>query len=161
MAIYHSTFGGGKLMPDLIYDDNRIPITGVSRLTAVANADGRLIAFTPHTAYAVKADEVAGVLGFVIEDTIELGIKDKNDVANAQGGVVVHTQHGIYLTNGFETSLLSEAIDDIVEDNYSTGRIYYNRYKHEVLYKPTNSEDLYRYRAKDKVWEKNDKTRVS
>lgn len=161
VAIYYSTFGGGNLMPDLVYDDNRLPITGVSSLTAVANADGRLIAFTPHTSYAIKAEEVSGVLGFIIEDTIELGVKDKFDVANAQGGVIVHTVHGIYLTNGFETTLMSEAIDNVVKDNYSTGRIYYNRYLHEIYYKPTEAEDLYRFRAKDGVWERTNKTITS
>lgn len=158
VAIYYSTFGGGNLMPDLIYDDNRLPITGVAKLTAVANADGRLMAFTPNTSYVINAEEISGVLAFKIEDTVELGVKDKNDVANIQGGVVAHTQHGIYITNGYETQLISEPIDDIIIANYSTGRIFYNRYKHEVYYKPTASEDLYRFRLKDSVWERMDKT---
>lgn len=158
VAVYYSTFGGGNLMPDLIYDDNRMPITGVSELTAVANADGRLMVFTPNTSYVINAEEVAGVLAFRIEDTVELGVKDQHDVANIQGGVVVHTQHGIYITNGYETQLISEAIDDLIVQHYSTGRIYYNRYKHEVYYKPTVSEDLYRFRLKDSVWERIDKT---
>lgn len=158
VAIYYSTFGGGNLMPDLVYHGNRLPLTGVSELTAVANADGRLMAFTPNTSYVIKAQEIAGVVAFSIEDTVEVGVKDKFDVANIQGGVLVHTQHGIYVTNGYETQLISEPIDDIIRANYSTGRIYYNRYKHEVYYKPSNSEDLYRYRMKDNVWERNNKT---
>ena len=158
VAIYHSTYGGGRLMPDLVYDDNRLPVTGVSELTAVANADGRLMAFSPHTSYVIKAVEVAGVIGFRFEDTVEVGVKDKNDVANIQGGVLVHTQHGIYITNGYETKSISEPINDIIVTNYSTGRVYYNRYKHEVYYKPTNAEDLYRYRMIDNVWEHTNKT---
>ena len=158
VALYYSTFGGGKLMPDLVYDDNRLPITGVSNLTAVANADGRLIAFTANTSYAIQADEISGVLGFRIEDTIELGVKDKFDIASAQGGVIVHTQHGIYLTNGYATTLMSEAIDDIVVENYLTGRIYYNKYLHEIYYKPTQAEDLFVFRSKDAVWELTNKT---
>jgi len=158
VAIYHSTFGGGNLMPNLVYDDDRLPVTGVSELTAVANADGRLMAFTPHTSYVIKAEEIAGVIAFRFEDTVEVGVKDKFDVANIQGGVLVHTRHGIYITNGYETKSLSEAIDDLIETNYDTGRVYYNRYKHEVYYKPTNSEDLYRFRMKDSVWEHLDKT---
>ena len=158
VAIYHSTFGGGSLMPDLVYDNNRLPITGVSNLTAVANADGRLMAFTDNTAYIVKAEEIAGIIGFRFEDTVELGVKNKLDVANIQGGVCVHTQHGIYITNGYETKLVSDPINDIVIANYSTGRIYYNRYKHEVYYKPTNAEDLYRFRMIDSVWELVNKT---
>jgi hypothetical protein len=159
VAIYHSTYGGGNLMPDLIYDDNRLPITGVSQLTAVANADGRLMAFTAHTSYVVQAEEVGGVIAFRFMDTVEIGAKNKNDVVNIQGGVLVHSEHGIYVTNGFETKSISEAIDDIIATNYATGRIYYNRYKHEVYYKPAAAEDLYRYRMKDNVWEHMEKTK--
>jgi hypothetical protein len=158
VAIYHSTYGGGALMPDLVYDDNRLPITGVSELTAVANVDGRLMAFSPHTSYVIQAQEMAGVIAFRFEDTVEVGVKDKNDVASIQGGVLVHTQHGIYISNGYETKSISEPIDDIIRDNYSTGRVYYNRYKHEVYYKPTQAEDLFRFRLVDSVWEHLDKT---
>lgn len=158
VSIYHSTFGGGNLMPDLIYDDNRLPVTGVSKLTAVGNADGRLMAFTDNTAYAIEAEEVSGVIGFRIEDTVELGVKNQQDIANIQGGIAVHTMHGIYVTNGYETKSISEPIDDIIVQYYNTGRIYYNRYKHILYYKPTNAEDLYQYRFKDNVWEKMNKT---
>lgn len=161
VGIYHSTFGGGQLMPDLIYDDNRLPVSGVKRLTAVGNADGRLMAFTDNTAYAIEAEEVAGVIGFRMEDTVEVGVKNQQDVANIQGGVAVHTIHGIYVTNGYETNSISQPIDDIIVTYYSTGRIYYNRYKHYLYYKPTNAEDLYRYRFVDNVWERINKTTTS
>lgn len=158
VGVYHSTYGGGNLMPDLIYDDNRLPLTGVSTLSAVANADGRLMVFSDNTAYVIHAQEINGVIGFRFEDTVELGVKNKFDIANIQGGVVVHTQHGIYITNGYQTQLVSAPIDDIIVANYSTGRVYYNKYLHEILYKPTDSEDLYRLRLKDSVWERIDKT---
>ena len=158
VSIFHSTFGGGSLMPDLIYDDNRLPISGIKRLTAVGNADGRLLAFTDNTAYAINPEEVAGVIGFRIEDTIEVGVKNQNDIANIQGGVAVHTIHGIYITNGFETQTISEPIDDIILQYYATGRIYYNRYFHILYYKPTDAEDLYQFRFKDSVWERINKT---
>lgn len=158
VSIYHSTFGGGNLMADLIYDDNRLPVSGIAKLTAVGNADGRLMAFTDNTAYAIDAEEIAGVIGFKVEDTVELGVKNQLDIANIQGGVAVHTMHGIYITNGFETKSISEPIDDIIVTNYTTGRIYYNRYKHILYYKPTNAEDLYQYRFKDAVWERINKT---
>jgi hypothetical protein len=158
VSIFHSTFGGGKLMPDLVYDDNRIPISGVKKLTAVGNADGRLLAFTSDTSYAINPEEVAGVIGFRIEDTVELGVKNQQDIANIQGGVAAHTVHGIYITNGFETQSISEPIDNLIELNYGTGRIYYNRFKHILYYKPTNAEDLYQFRFKDAVWEKINKT---
>lgn len=158
VSIYHSTFGGGHLMSDLVFDDNRIPISGIAKLTAVGNADGRLMAFTDNTAYAIEAEEVSGVIGFRIEDTVEVGVKNQQDIANIQGGIAVHTRHGIYVTNGYETKSISEPIDDIIVQYYNTGRIYYNRYKHFLYYKPTNAEDLYRYRFVDNVWERINKT---
>lgn len=158
VGVYHSTYGGGNLMPDLIYDDNRLAVTGISNLNAVGAADGRLMAFTDNTAYVIHAQEISGIIGFRFEDTVELGVKNKNDIANIQGGVCVHTIHGIYITNGYQTQLVSAPIDDIVTANYLTGRIYYNKYKHEIYYKPTDAEDLYRYRMKDAVWERTDKT---
>lgn len=156
--LYHSTVGGGQLLPDLVYDANALPITGISDLNAVANINGKIGAFTPDKLYVIGSGESLGQLVFNIDDTLDLGVKNFNDVVPVQGGAVVNTRNGIFWTDGFRSDLISEPINDLVRTNYDTSSIYYNSHKMEVYWKPTSSEDLYRYRFEDKVWEKINKT---
>ena len=154
VRVYHSTLGA-VLMPDLIYDQNRLPITGISTLNAVVNVNGRFGAFTDTTLYIVQPNEIAEEMTFAIEDTIHLGVKNTKDVANVQGGALINTRNGIYLTNGSTTELISDPINNLVRDYYNTSRIFYNKFLHEVYWWPrTDSEDLYRFRFEDKGWER-------
>jgi hypothetical protein len=152
---FYSVLGGGVLMPDLMYTQNRLPITGVSTLNALAIINDRFGVFTDTTLYIMEENEIEGVLVFRTNDTVHLGVKNIDDIAQVQGGVLVHTRNGIYLTSGSAMSLISEAINDIVRLYYSQGYIRYNRHLNELYYRPSlSSEDLYRYRFEDQVWER-------
>lgn len=157
-TVYYSAVGGGNLMPDILYSANSYPLNNVSRITALVNVNNRVGIFTENSLYIVDIVDELGVLTFTIKSTLEFGVKNKDDVAEMQGGVAIHTRHGIYTTTGIQSNLISEPIDDIVKANFSTGTIKYNKYIHEVIYKPTTSENHYRFRFKDNVWEKIDKT---
>lgn len=152
--IYHSVIGGGNLMPNLLYSQNIYPLNNVSTINAMANINGRIGLFTDNTLYIIDIIDDAGALLFTIKSTLEFGVKNNDDVAEIQGGVAIHTMHGIYTTTGTQSNLISEPIDDIVKANFLTGSIKFNKYKHELLYKPSVNEDLYRFRFKDQVWEK-------
>jgi len=152
--LFHSTVGGGSLMADLVYDASKLPITGISNIKALANINGKIGAFTDERLYVIASGESLGQLIFTVNDTLDLGVKNFNDIASIQGGAIANTRTGIFYTDGYTTQLLSEPINDIVSDNYDTSSIYYNAYKREIYFKPTSSEDLWRFRFEDKVWEK-------
>jgi hypothetical protein len=156
--VYYSTFGGGNLMPDILYSGSILEIPRSSIINAVANINEKIGVFTSNTLYLVNPSTESGQLLFTVKASLEFGVKDFNDLVEIQGGVAIHTIHGIYSSTGYQSTLLSEPIDDIVKSHYNTGRIYYNKSKHELLYKPTDEEDLYRFRFKDAVWEKINKT---
>lgn len=152
--LYHSTVGGGNLMADLVYDANRLPVTGISNIQALCNINGKIGAFTDSRLYVIASSEALGQLVFSIDDTMDHGVKNFNDISSIQGGAAINTRNGIFTTDGFNTQLISEPINDIVKSNYNTSSIYYNSHRHELYYKPTAEEDLYRFRFEDKVWEK-------
>lgn len=157
-SVYYSSLGGGNLLPDLIYNTAIVPIPGVPIVNAVTTVNTKLALLSDNTLFLIEVLVDAGVLAFAVKSMLEFGVKDFNDIAQIQGGIAIHTMHGIYTTTGNESNLISEPIDDIVKANFKTGKIYYNKYLHELYYKPTNSEDLYRFRFKDAVWEKINKT---
>jgi hypothetical protein len=157
-GIYYSTLAGGNLMPDLLYSTSLYVMNNVSKVTAIANVNEKFGIFTDDTLYLLSIIDELGVILFDIKSTLEFGVKNQYDVAQIQGGVVINTRHGIYTTTGTQSNLISEPIDDLLKDNFDTSRIYYNKDIHEIYYKISTSEDLYRFRFKDQVWELISKT---
>lgn len=151
--IYYSVLGGGNLQPDLMYKQNILQVAGANIINAVAVINKELAALTDDTTYVIKVIESIGALVFTINTTLEFGVKDQFDTAQMQGGLAINTRHGIYTTTGMQSNLISDAIDDIVKANFSSSRIYYNKDLHELYYKISNTDDLYRFRFKDNVWE--------
>ena len=151
--IYYSSLGGGNLMPDLVYSQSLLPVYGESIINAVSSVNKNFAAFTDNTMYILKVIQETGLLVFTLDGVLEFGVKNQHDISQIQGGVVINTIHGIYTTTGFQSNLISQPIDNIVIDNFLTSKIYYNKYKHILYFQPTISEDLYRFRFKDNVWE--------
>lgn len=152
--VYHSTVGGGVLMSDLIYTANILPLPNLSFVNAVASVNGTIAAISDKSTFIIKADEVSGQLAFTINDTMEYGVKNIRDVASIQNGILIHTRNGIFFTNGFDKELLSEPINNIIEQHYDTGRIEYNSHLHEIYYIDGVFDFFYRFRMKRGKWEK-------
>ena len=70
-----------------------------------------------------------------------------------KGAVIIHTRKGIYVTDGYKTKLISQAINDLVERNYSLSNIRYNPVLHEVYYSSTANDSFYRYKFEYDSWE--------
>jgi hypothetical protein len=151
--VYYSVVGGGNLQPDLIYTQNILPITGANIINACAVIDTKLAVLSSDTLYVIDVVEDLGALVFTIRRALEFGVKDRFDVAQMQGGIAMNTRHGIYTTTGTQSNLISEPIDDVVKANFDTSSISYNKNIHELYYKRSASDDLYRFRFKDQVWE--------
>ena len=154
IGIYHSTIAGGNLMTDVLYNQNKLPVTGITNVKAVANVNGRIGIFSDNTLYIIEVVDSGGLLTFTVNDTIEYGVKDSQDIAEIQGGIIIHTQNGIFYTNGYDSDLVSTPINNVIRDNFDNGSIVYNKYKRELYYRPDASDDaLYRFRFERKVWE--------
>lgn len=151
--VYYSALGGGSLLPDLVYSQTILPVYGESVINAITDINDRFAAFTDNTMYLIRVVQEVGLLVFTMTGVLEFGVKDRYDIASIQGGVVINTQHGIYSTTGTQSNLLSEPIDDIVTSYYQFSQIFYNKYKHELYLKLSLSDNLYRFRFKDNVWE--------
>lgn len=152
---YYNVLGGGVLQPDLIYSQNLLPISGISQMTTVSTINDKFAVYTDNTMYIITVDQIEGALVFTPTETVALGVKNRLDVASVQGGAIVHTRNGIYLTSGTSQQLLSEPINDWIKGYYTTGQILYNKHKNELYYRPSaTSEDLYRFRFEDNTWER-------
>jgi len=126
--VYYSALGGGNLMPDLVYLQALLPVYAETIVNAVASINDKFGAFTNNTLYLIRVVEETGLLVFTMTGVLEFGVKNRQDIAVIQGGVVINTQHGIYSTTGFQSNLLSEPIDDIVRTYYNTSTIFYNKF---------------------------------
>jgi len=151
--VYYSVLGGGNLQPDLMYTQNILQVAGANVVNAVAVVNKDLAVLTDDTMYIVRVVDDVGALVFTINQALEFGVKDQFDIAQIQGGLAINTRHGIYTTTGTQSNLISEAIDDVVKSSFATSRIYYNKDLHELYFKRTIEDNLYRFRFKDSVWE--------
>lgn len=157
--LYHSTVGGGNLQPNLLYYDNVIPLEKPNINVAVGAINNRLFVISVDGMTVLEiVNQETGELQFIAKRTLEYGVNNRENVLQTTAGVVLYTPLGIYITNGFEHKLLSEPINNIVIKNYNTGKIYYNNYKQELYFRPTYSEDLYRFNFLYQTWDKLDKT---
>jgi hypothetical protein len=132
--IYYSILGGGNLQPDLVYKENILDMTFDKAITALRSLSTNLIAFTNSSMHIIRVDNVNESLIFSSIDTLELGVKNSYDVSQIQGGVVVNTPVGIFITDGYNKKWLSEEINSELEENYSNSSIMYNPYKQEVYW---------------------------
>lgn len=151
--VYYSVLGGGNLQPDLVYSQNILPVTGANIVNACAAINTKLVVLSNDSMYLIDVVTDLGALVFTMNKTLEFGVKNQFDVAPIQGGIAINTKHGIYTSTGTQSNLISEPIDDVVKTYFDTSRIYYNKDVHELYYKRNGSDDLYRFRFKDQVWE--------
>lgn len=150
---YYSVLGGGNLQPDLMYSQNILPVTGANIINACAVVNIKLAVLSDDSMYIIDVVQDVGALVFTVNRALEFGVKNQFDVAQIQGGVALNTRHGIYTTTGTQSNLISEPIDNVVKKYFDTSSILYNKDIHELYYKRDGSDNLYRFRFKDQVWE--------
>lgn len=154
-SIYYSTLGGGNLQPDLIYIDNKLPISFKDKLIAIVTINNSFAVIGTNRMFIIRVDEINGSLIFSSQDTLEFGIRDSKDVVEVQGGIILHTQLGIFLTNGNDKNWLSQEINNIIEENWKNYSIFYNPYQQELYYKKDyGSTEFYKYSFQYKNWSK-------
>lgn len=151
--IYYNVVGGGNIQSDMIIKGNRLPIGNATSIVKAFPLSNVIGLSTDKELLIIKPSEVAGQLVFEVQDTLEYGVKDINDIAEMKGAVILHTKKGIFVTDGYKTKLLSAPINAYIESNYSTANIRYNPVLHELYYYPGIDESFWRYRFDYDLWE--------
>ena len=151
--LYSAVTGSGKLL-DLFYPENRIPEITDREITYVSNLNNiPAVHDVEKTTLLVPIDSRIGALYFKKRDQIGFSIKNQYDIAVSPDGVAIHTHEGIYLYNGTNIIPISEQINDIIESNFSTGKIFYNSFAKELYYvKDSEFDEFYRYSFVQKEW---------
>lgn len=152
--VFYSIVGGGVLQDDLLYSQTTLEVRNGGNTSAVAVIGNALALVTTDTLYTINVDEVSGQLAFTINDSLPYGVDRITDIAESQGSLILHTSQGIYMTDGYNKEWVSEPINNIVKDNYSTGRIYYNPIKHIIYYFPSMSMAYYLFSFERAKWER-------
>jgi len=132
--VLYSVLGGGKLQEDLFYEQNTQTFAGANFITAINTIGNNFAVHTLSNMFIVAVDVIGSSLVFTAQDTMELGAKDENDVADMKGSALVHSKTGIYITNGYDKNNVSEPINDIVKANWDTGKIYFDRVNKKIYY---------------------------
>lgn len=150
--VYPCAIGGGRIMSDVFYRTNALDVPYGENVSDMVNMNNQLCLVTGKGMVLIYAQKLDSVINFQVKDTLGLIVKDCYDIAETMDGCYVHTRQGIFFTNGYERKNVSEAIADIIEDNYTHGNIFYNSAREELYY-CFNASMLYRYRVSRNSWE--------
>ena len=142
---YFCSVGKGRIMKEVFYD--YIPEVEGNFLV---NVNGDLGIFSEQLELVSVQDSGEGYLLFAPKDSMNFRIRDQYDVATSPEGIIIHTIKGIYVTNGYERKLISEQINNIVEKNFSTGNIYYDKSEDILFY--TCDEGTFKYDFPYQYW---------
>lgn len=154
--VYYCVVGGGKVMSDLFYTSNLINVSGLAFVNFLAGTrSGKVIVGTDRTAHVILIQEIDGSPVFEVIDAFPFGGESFKDVASIQGNVLINGVKGVYLTDGINSKLVSEAV---IINNNTTTDIYYNVKKNELYLvegvTPSNPDYLTRYRLDANKWER-------
>ena len=138
---FHCAIGNGQIMTDLFYLTTAILTSLEGTIIALESTEGKLFAITEKSTYLIHVGQLAGYPTFDILEQLEYGIKFRHDAIKVQGGILLFTIDGIFLTNGQQSQLISRDINNILEYDYydrdkDKPSIFYNSYEHQLLYVP-------------------------
>jgi len=93
-----------------------------------------------------------GLLIFNIKDEMGLVTKDRYDIVETPDGVILHTNAGIYATDGQNLSLLSEPINDKVIKGFNDSNIFYDVLARTLWYINDLEETVFIYSFDNNSW---------
>ena len=151
--VYGGVSGNGQIL-DLFYPSNAIPDITERKITAISNVNNIPAIHDIEKTTLILANNAGnGAIEYTKRDVIGFTIKNEYDIAVSPDGITVHTDHGIFAYNGNSLVPLSKEIDDIVQNNFSTGMIFYNDFTKDLYYITDSSfTQFYRHSFIDKSW---------
>jgi len=151
--IYGPIAGNGKVL-DLFYPENYIPNITSKTIVAISDLnDIPAIHDNEKTTLLLASDSGLGKIYYSKRDTIGFVIKNRHDIAWSPDGIAIHTREGIFIYNGNSLASISKEIDNIIEQNFSTGMIFFNQYDKDLYYITNNTfNEFYRFSSVDRTW---------
>jgi len=147
-AVVYPAVGRGKILDDIYYKYNVIPdvegdiLANISNTLGVYNIDLKEL-------YIIEIRNTEGILLFYLKESIPYIINKDKDIIYTPIGVIIMTNKGIVLFDGKSSTILSEAINNIVEEKYKVSNIFYDKIRQELHF---INDRWYRYDFTVKVW---------
>lgn len=148
--VYYPIIGNGAISKNF-YNSNAIQeITDVKFLS---NINGDLGVINTNSISIISINSEEGALYFIMKDTVGIKINDEKDFIDTPDGLIILTKKGLIAINGQNSVSLSEAITDVIIENYTKFNIFYSLSENKLfLY---SKEVIYIYDFYYKYWTKN------
>lgn len=147
--VYYPAVGGGNILNNVFYYENFIPGVEGQFITSMGSNLG-IFAKNKEEFTMVDFQPVESSMIFYIKDTASYKIRDYFDMIETNEGLILNLREGIVITNGYNRTLISEQINDIIEKNYDTSTIFFNSYSKQLYY--YSNAGLYMYDFRTQVW---------
>lgn len=132
--VYPAAVGGGSVMTGVYYRQNMMNLSIGDPVIKIANINKQLALHTSYGVHMVVAEKVGSEYAYYTRQGLDLGIKDYGDIEETLEGAIMNTAQGIFMTDGYKKTLLSEPINNIVEENFPHSSIFLNRQWKELYY---------------------------
>lgn len=150
--LYGSTIGAGNIQDETFYEPEALTMFQEGKIQYIADINNSLGVITKGTVHLLAATDISGALVYTVKDTMNLQFKDYRDIVESAEGIFIHSSQGIYVTNGFAKTLVSEAINDVIIANYENASIFYNEAYDELYYYA--GTNMWRFILRTKTWTK-------
>jgi hypothetical protein len=132
--VYPAAVGGGNVMTGVYYRQNMMNLSIGDPIVKIANINKQLALHTNYGVHMVVAEKIGGEYAYYTRQGLDLGIKDYGDIEETLEGAIINTAQGIFMTDGYKKTLLSEPINNIVEENFPHSSIFLNRQWKELYF---------------------------
>ena len=153
MALYgqnimYPAVGRGGILQDIYYKFNTVPdiegdwLVNINNNLGVYNKD-------TNTLYLVENRTQEGIMIFYLKDSVPYIINKEQDIIYTPLGIIIMTNKGIILFDGKNITLISENINNLVENDFKISNIFYDNYNQQLHFINTK---WYRYDFMTKTW---------
>lgn len=151
--IHFPAIGGGNILNNIFYKENFVPGVEGQFLSQFGNNLG-VFSKDREEFTMIDFQPVESSMIFYIKDTASYKIRDYYDMVETNEGTILNLKEGIMVTNGYDRTLISEQINDIVEKYYDESMILFNSSEKILFY--LCPLGLYAYDFRTRVWNKYD-----
>lgn len=147
--IVYPAIGRGRILEDIYYRMNIIPdiegdwLVNISNNLGVYNKDKKELAI-------LEVRNQENILLFYLKESIPYIINKYNDIIYTPLGIITLTNKGIVLFDSKQNTLLSENINNIIEEKYQVSNIYYDIIRQQLHFITNNQ--WFKYDFQMKVW---------
>jgi hypothetical protein len=155
--VYYPAVANGSISEAIFYSTSVIRNITAKRIIRLSNVKEVLTVHTKNELkFVIAQDSGIGEFLFAIQDGAGYGIENREAVFESPDGVFILTKQGIFLTTPQDDVLLSEPINDIIEDNYESGGLVYDSKNKELWFYVIGTDEIYVYSFVHRKWASRD-----